>query len=128
MKIKLMHTPFHHFMDAGSLVVDSMFLDDICGRYRGSSQFVFGNTVLTCTDEDFGKILGLPHTGRKIDLLNATSKLNSSRYRFFRQHLHGKLLTRYYIINGYSCYYNILTSSLLFLILFRQAEHRVNVP
>ncbi|KMZ59411.1 hypothetical protein ZOSMA_694G00040 [Zostera marina] len=58
-KIKLMYTPFHHFMDAGALVVDSMLLDDICGRYIGESQFSFGAFVLTCTDEDFGKILGL---------------------------------------------------------------------
>ncbi|KMZ68730.1 hypothetical protein ZOSMA_22G00140 [Zostera marina] len=93
-KIKLMHTPFHHFMDAGALVVDSMLLDDICGRYLGASQFGFGAFVLTCTDEDFGKILGLPHTGRKIDLLDASSKGTSNSRRFYKDHLHGKILTR----------------------------------
>ncbi|KMZ69875.1 hypothetical protein ZOSMA_204G00100 [Zostera marina] len=93
-KIKLMYTPFHHFMDAGALVVDSMLLDDICGRYIGESQFSFGAFVLTCTDEDFGKILGLPHTGRKIDLLESSSKANVSLGRFYKTHLHGKILTR----------------------------------
>ncbi|KMZ67200.1 hypothetical protein ZOSMA_272G00030 [Zostera marina] len=93
-KIKLMYTPFHHFMDAGALVVDSMLLDDICGRYIGESQFSFGAFVLTCSDEDFGKILGLPHTGRKIDLLEASSKANVNLGRFYKQHLHGKILTR----------------------------------
>ncbi|KMZ69272.1 hypothetical protein ZOSMA_219G00060 [Zostera marina] len=93
-KIKLMYTPFHHFMDAGALVVDFMLLDDICGRYIGESQFSFGAFVLTCTDEDFGKILGLPHTGRKIDLLESSSKANVSLGRFYKTHLHGKILTR----------------------------------
>ncbi|KMZ66264.1 hypothetical protein ZOSMA_2G02750 [Zostera marina] len=93
-KIKLMYTPFHHFMDAGALVVDSMLLDDICGRYIGESQFSFGAFVLTCSDEDFGKILGLLHTGRKIDLLEASSKGNVNLWRFYKQHLHGKILTR----------------------------------
>ncbi|KMZ73199.1 hypothetical protein ZOSMA_151G00320 [Zostera marina] len=93
-KIKLMYTPFHHFMDAGALVVDSILLDGICDRYIGESQFSFGAFVLTCSDEDFGKILGLPHTGRKIDLLKASSKGNVNLGRFYKQHLHGKILTR----------------------------------
>ncbi|KMZ71589.1 hypothetical protein ZOSMA_179G00150 [Zostera marina] len=93
-KIKLMYTPFHHYIDAGALVVDSLLLDDICGRYIGESQFAFGAFVLTCTDEDFGKILGLPHTGRKIDLLESSSKSNVSLGRFYKTHLHGKILTR----------------------------------
>ncbi|KMZ65847.1 hypothetical protein ZOSMA_30G01280 [Zostera marina] len=93
-KIKLMYTPFHHFMDSGALVVDSMLLDDICGRYIGESQFCFGAFVLTCTDEDFGKILGLPHVGRKIDLLEVSSKPSVKLGRFYKEHLHGKILTR----------------------------------
>ncbi|KMZ56090.1 hypothetical protein ZOSMA_99G00200 [Zostera marina] len=93
-KIKLMYTPFHHYMDAGGLVVDSLLLDDICGRYIGESQFAFGAFVLTCTDEDFGKILGLPHKGRKIDLLESSSKSSASLGRFYQTHLHGKILTR----------------------------------
>ncbi|KMZ67795.1 hypothetical protein ZOSMA_259G00190 [Zostera marina] len=93
-KIKLMYTPFHHFMDSGALIVDSMLLDDICGRYIGESQFSFGAFVLTCTDQDFGKILGLPYKGRKIDLLEASSKPNVKLGRFYKEHLHGKILTR----------------------------------
>ncbi|KMZ75908.1 hypothetical protein ZOSMA_10G01770, partial [Zostera marina] len=93
-KIKLMYTPFHHFMDSGALVVDSMLLDDICGRYIGESQFCFGAFVLTCTDEDFGKILGLPHIGRKIDLLEVSSKPSVKLGRFYKEHLHGKILIR----------------------------------
>ncbi|KMZ68961.1 hypothetical protein ZOSMA_225G00280 [Zostera marina] len=93
-KIKLMYTPFQHYMDAGALVVDSLLLDDICGRYIGESQFAFGAFVLTCTDEDFGKILGLPHKGRNIDLLESSSTSSASLGRFYKTHLHGKILTR----------------------------------
>ncbi|KMZ63668.1 hypothetical protein ZOSMA_3G01500 [Zostera marina] len=93
-KVKLMYTPFHHFMDSGALVVDSMLLDEICGRYIGESQFCFGAFVLTCTDHDFGKILGLPHVGRKIDLLEVSAKPSVKLGRFYKEHLHGKILTR----------------------------------
>lgn len=60
-RIKIMNTPFHHFMHSTPLTIDSNLLDDIIGRYIRNDAFHLGSKTMVCTNEDFGQILGLPY-------------------------------------------------------------------
>lgn len=75
-KIKISNTPFYHFMRSRALVVDAYLLDDICGHYEGDDMFRFGDMEFTYLDEDFSRILGLPHGGLLVEIREVDYKSN----------------------------------------------------
>lgn len=66
-RIKIMNTPFYHFLRSSKLVVYAYLLDDIYGCHIVNDTFQLGTKQLLCTDKDFVCIMGLLYCSTTID-------------------------------------------------------------
>lgn len=79
-----LEVPVHPFF-----IIDSYLLENLIGRYQGNGKFVIRGRELTCTVEDFGRILSVSFTRESINM-NCNDYENS----FYDEHLHSRSMTR----------------------------------